>query len=67
MTDKVYTRTGTVQSDRAPFRQYSFLINASINDNIRIQIPSTATKEDLIEAIEHLTVISNHWNDGISF
>lgn len=67
MTNKVYTRTGTVQNDRAPFRQYSFPIRASVNDNIRIQIPYTATKEDLTEAIEHLTVISNHWDDGVSF
>lgn len=61
MTDKIYTRTGTIQNERSPFRHYNFPINGSTNDNIRIQIPYIASKEDILEAIDHLQIIAKRW------
>ena len=59
--NKIYTRTGTVQNDRAPFRKYTFPVTGSTNDNITIMIPYNATKRDVDEAIEHMKIIADHW------
>lgn len=60
-TNTIYTRTGKINSDRAPFRQYNFPIKAGSADTIRVTVPYTATKTDLAEAIEHMTIIAKHW------
>ena len=62
MAEAVYTRQGKIQTERAPYRQYTFPIRGGdTNDNIRIQIPYTATKGDLEEMNEHLAIIINRW------
>ena len=63
MTDKNYTRTGIVTNDRAPFRQYTFPIRESTNDNICIRIPYNASKADIEEAVAHLQVIADRWEE----
>ena len=63
--DAVYTRTGKVQNDYAPFLQYKFPVNRGPKDEIRIQIPVTATRQEIEAVSEHLQIIAKHWTEEI--
>ena len=68
MGDKIYTRKGTIlagggTADSKPIRTYRVPIDTG--DEIRINIPYSATRMDLQQAIDHMGIVMKYWEgDG---
>ena len=64
MGDKIYTRKGTVFAGGGtdePRMVRTFRVPISSGDEIRINLPESATCMDVRQAIDHLRVIEKYW------
>ena len=59
----IYTRTGKIQNDYAPFMQYKFPVARGMKDEIRLQIPVVATRDEIAAVAEHLQIIAKYWTE----
>ncbi len=61
MSEMIYTRKGPVRpsEDRRPIKTYR--VPTATDDEIRINIPISATKEELSQAAEILQVALRYW------
>lgn len=61
MNEVIYTRKGPVgkHEDRKPIR--TFKIPIETNDEIRINIPVSATRQELALAIDIMQAVCRHW------
>lgn len=61
MNEVIYTRKGPVgkNEDRKPIRTYKIPIET--NNEIRINIPISATRQELALAIDIMQAVCRHW------
>ena len=70
MGNKIYTRTGTITPTRDPesyrhgardfdVRIYRFPLKENPLQEIRVNVPTGATKADMLEALEHMRVCAD--------
>lgn len=61
MGETIYTRSGPIRKheDRKPIRTYRVPIET--DDEIRINIPISATRQELALAIDIMQAVCRHW------
>lgn len=61
MGETIYTRSGPIRKheDRKPIRTYR--VPTATDDEIRINIPISATKQEIALAIDIMQAVCRHW------